>query len=515
MQIEMAKLSLSKENPRKTPASQAAHDSLVASMVAHGQIIPLVVRPNGSGDSYIVVDGGRRFAAMAEAGILSAECVVNETDFGDAELGTAANMMRAAMHPLDECDVIARLVADGEDAGEVAGRFGQTERWALQRMKLNDLSAKVKKLFRDGAIGISAAMAFTLGNHKEQDDYVRQMKEPWHSEEATIRRYFTHASFDMKHAWFPVEKIPRTSLIADLFSEVVLCADRKLYETLQKAAIEAKAKELMAEEGWSDVIVFWNGINHAVFGKYVKVSGRITKKDREKLTCFIAYNPSSGEAKLDAGYALRKQTKVTKGAQAGDDKAAADDVTDLTADDLSGSQLEIMGAYLTKAIEAKIDGGDVWLALKTIVQPLLDPASKAEWTTVRPSTSNYIPVNVMLSEKFENSTDNVAVKFPSRTSFDQMAWDKVGELICTAALRAMQIMKSPYGEALKIVKDDEVPWMGLDEGFLKRYRTDQLTDLAERLRIKVDGDKKNDVIRAILAAPATDPMRYIKLPKGD
>ncbi len=135
MQINVSQLVLSKENPRKTQASQAAHEALVASIKHHGLIQPLVVKPSHDNDNiYEVIDGGRRFAAIQEAGLEVVEVVVNEAEFGAAELGTAANMMRAAMHPLDEAQVISRLVADGEAIEDVAGRFGQTPKWASQRI---------------------------------------------------------------------------------------------------------------------------------------------------------------------------------------------------------------------------------------------------------------------------------------------------------------------------------------------------------------------------------------------
>ena len=63
----LANLRVAAENPRKTPADEAAHLSLVASMKAHGQITNILVRPGDKPDLFDIIDGGRRFQAAKAA----------------------------------------------------------------------------------------------------------------------------------------------------------------------------------------------------------------------------------------------------------------------------------------------------------------------------------------------------------------------------------------------------------------------------------------------------------------
>lgn len=504
MQIAFNKLSVSAENPRTTKAATAQHDALVASIKSHGLIQPLVVRPHANNNGrYEVVDGSRRFAALKEIGLETVECVVNLNEHSIAEIGTAANMMRAAMHPLDEATVIARLFADGESAEAVGLRFGQTTKWVDQRVKLEGLSKSVKNLFRAGNIDIEAAQAFTLGTKPEQDAYVKAAKNTWQMEADTIHRHFSNAKVNAKHAIFDLALYPDKAVIRDLFGEDVYLSDREKFMELQTVAIEALVEKLRAE-GWSDVLTFMSGPDYTIANKYVRVDGSIKKADRSKYVSMVVFDPRSGAVSSDRGFVLRKNAdKVKVGAAPADDAVDDADVKPLDYFDLNKSQVEIAGALLTSGLERAIAGGDTYLALKTLLQPQLAYGKSSKecpaWARSGSSGANYLGINLMMTDKIE-SPEVKETSFPSRKVFDALPWDKVMELVCDAAVHLVQTLPHPDEGAVSELKATGTEWFRFDEGFLKRYRLDALQSLAKKLKVPFEDVKKKDLVAAILAS---------------
>jgi ParB/RepB/Spo0J family partition protein len=502
VQIEVSKLVVSKENPRKTKASQMAHDALVASIKHHGLIQPLVVRPSADNDNlFEVIDGGRRFAAIKDAGLEKVEVIVNEAEFGIAEIGTAANMMRAAMHPLDEAQVIARLVADGEDLEDVAGRFGQTPKWASQRIKLDGLSTKAKKAFRDGTFGIATAEALTLGTKADQDRILSEAKDEWHLKPSYILRQFTNGKINANVAIFPLDQYPEKYIDRDLFSDDLWLNNRQLFDELQTKAAQALVEQIKGE-GWSDVLFLMNGYDGAIMNKYVRVEGHIKKADRSKYVSVVVFTPGSGAVSVDRGLVLRKAAgKVKVGAETGADVVDPEDVKPLTCFDLSDTQRNIAGAMATSALMDAITSGDVYLAYRTICEGLLHKPgdATAPWVGIRPCRPSFFNVNSMMTDKFPDIEPPHLKKFPSREAFLKLTHEERAAMICDAALNAMQIMTQPSPEALKELKEISADWFRWDEGFLRRYRLDALQDLARRLKIEHEDVKKKDLIAAILA----------------
>lgn len=503
MQINVNQLVLSKENPRKTKASQQAHDALVASIRHHGLIQPLVVKPSHDNDNvYEVIDGGRRFAAIKEAGLEQVEVIVNEAEFGAAEIGTAANMMRAAMHPLDEAQVIARLIANGENIEDVAGRFGQTPKWAGQRIKLDGLSAKAKKAFRDGVFGLASAEALTLGSKADQDKLLDEAKESWHLDPGRIIRHFTNGKISADKAIFPLDQYPEKYIERDLFSDDIWLTNRQLFEEMQLKAVHELAEKIRAE-GWSDVLLLLNGHDGNIVNKYVRVEGTIKKAERSKYVALVVFTPGSGAVSCDRGLVLRKAAgKIRVGEEAGADVADAEEVKPLTCFDLTDNQNVIAGALATSALTGLINGGDVYLAYKTLCEGLLHPVDghAPPWVGVRRCQPSYVGVNVMMTDPIAGIDIPVIKKFPTRDAFGRLTQEEKDTLICNAALQSMQTMTTPAPEALKELKAVEADWFRYDEGFLKRYRLDQLQDLAKRLKIGYEDLKKKDLIAAILAS---------------
>lgn len=108
---------------------------LTASMAALGQLQPIVIRPhNGDGASvqtpqYAVVAGNRRVAAARSLGWNEIEAV--ELENGNATAVSAAeNMVRRAMHPVDQWRAVASLVDNGMSFDDAADALGIEQRHA-------------------------------------------------------------------------------------------------------------------------------------------------------------------------------------------------------------------------------------------------------------------------------------------------------------------------------------------------------------------------------------------------
>jgi ParB family chromosome partitioning protein len=150
-------------------------ETLAASLHAHGQLHPLLVRMQ-TGGRFTVLAGGRRWRAFQ---VLSAALAgvplrvrVRVFNGGDAEARAASlaeNLARADLHPLDVAETFAREVASlGEP--RVAHDFGLTRAQLTRKLRFAlALSDRVKAKWRAGEIGKAGAEAFAVADFAAQD----------------------------------------------------------------------------------------------------------------------------------------------------------------------------------------------------------------------------------------------------------------------------------------------------------------------------------------------------------
>jgi len=194
--IPLSQLHATYLNVRKTGG--ASVESLAASIVHHGLIHNLTVTRNDSG--YAVVAGGRRLKALQalqEAGTLpetlaaGIPCRVIE-DGQSREASLAENVMRHAMHPADECDAFARLVDDGLPVSEIAARFGQSELFVRQRLKLANVAPDILADYRAGNATLEQMMALALTDDQAVQLRVwKAAKNEWQREPRRLREVIT------------------------------------------------------------------------------------------------------------------------------------------------------------------------------------------------------------------------------------------------------------------------------------------------------------------------------------
>lgn len=258
LQIPLNQLKHAKDNVRKVQSSTQSLNALAASIESQGLLHNLVIRKNGKG--YEVIDGNRRLEALKKLYGKEAANEINciEIFDNDNEIGLHANMMREDMHPLDECDVIHALCADGEeDFDSVGKRFGQTNQWVKQRIALSELSDKAKEMFRNYEFGIGVASALTLGSHEQQDSFLeehkgREIHVQWVKQSMTQKKVSTSAAlFDIDNP--SPQVIADLGIESDLFSEQSFITNLQKFEEYQNAHIDGYIQD-KRNEGYQDVV---------------------------------------------------------------------------------------------------------------------------------------------------------------------------------------------------------------------------------------------------------------------
>jgi ParB/RepB/Spo0J family partition protein len=121
-------------NPRRTPASPAMDEQLLASIRAVGIIQPPCVTPKGDGLTIVV--GNRRVKAAIAADLPSIDVLVCDADeAADAMRSVAENLIRASMSSVDIWRAIERLEAQGWNEQAIADALALPAR-TVRRLKL-------------------------------------------------------------------------------------------------------------------------------------------------------------------------------------------------------------------------------------------------------------------------------------------------------------------------------------------------------------------------------------------
>jgi ParB family chromosome partitioning protein len=138
--VALSALRFSKRNVRKTGSTPIAE--LAASIERVGLLQNLTVVACADGEHYEVVAGGRRLAALkllAKQKRLPKDYPVPCLLVADASARTVSlteNVQREPMHPADQFEAFAALVAEGRSIEDIAADFGVTPLVVQRRLKL-------------------------------------------------------------------------------------------------------------------------------------------------------------------------------------------------------------------------------------------------------------------------------------------------------------------------------------------------------------------------------------------
>jgi ParB family chromosome partitioning protein len=259
-------------NPRRH-VDKAAFEELVKSVMTHGVLVPLLVRPIFDG-AFEIVAGSRRYKAAKKAGI--AEIPIRArplTDIQVLEIQVIENLQRADVHPLDEGEGYRVLMQRaGYEVPAIAEKVGKSVSYVYQRLKLTELTPAAKKAFLAYAITAGHAILLARLQPKDQAEALKECgdMDGWDGP-ASVRdlaRWIERqVHLDLNSAPFPkadAQLVPaagpcttcpkRTGFAPELFPDIKkkdTCTDRACFHNKveafvaqQRTALEAKGQEV-------------------------------------------------------------------------------------------------------------------------------------------------------------------------------------------------------------------------------------------------------------------------------
>jgi len=214
---------------------------------------------------YAVTAGGRRLAALKRLvaeGRLSEDavipCIIRDTT-QEAEDSLAENVMREALHPLDQFRAFKAL-SDEQNFSieEIAARFFVSPQIVRQRLKLAAASPKLLEAYEAEKLTLDQLMAFCVtGDHARQEQIFEQIQQGHNNAAFYIRRLITEGAVkgnDRRVLYVGSESYEAAGgvILRDLFfaDDGGWYQDVALLDSLATAKLADDVKTIKAE-GWN------------------------------------------------------------------------------------------------------------------------------------------------------------------------------------------------------------------------------------------------------------------------
>jgi ParB family transcriptional regulator, chromosome partitioning protein len=142
------------QQPRKHFDPTALRE-LADSIQAHGGVEQAItVTPNGGPDSYLIVDGERRWRATQLAGLTTISAIVKpkKTDLAMAESALIANLQHADLSAIEEAHAYQTLMTQGLSVGEISQRIGRAQTMIYARLTWLKLAPEIQALVDRGEL---------------------------------------------------------------------------------------------------------------------------------------------------------------------------------------------------------------------------------------------------------------------------------------------------------------------------------------------------------------------------
>ncbi|MCK4438774.1 ParB/RepB/Spo0J family partition protein, partial [Candidatus Bathyarchaeota archaeon] len=136
-------------------------DELVASIIRHGVLQPLVVEPGEAG-RYRLQIGNRRLAASKIAGLDTVPAIILDGPLGADEslaMRLVENIHREDLDPIDEAEAYAALRKMGTKVSEISRLVGKKRPYISHQMRLLKLHPKVMEELKQNNIQREQALA--------------------------------------------------------------------------------------------------------------------------------------------------------------------------------------------------------------------------------------------------------------------------------------------------------------------------------------------------------------------
>jgi len=262
--VPLSQLRASKRNMRKTKAAGQSIDALAESIARVGLLQNLTVILARDGEHYEVVAGGRRLAALkllAKKRRISKDWEVPCLLVADASARTVSlteNVQREAMHPADQFEAFAALVAEGRPIEDIAADFSVTPLVVQRRLKLANVSPRLLADYRADGVSLEQLMALAITDDHAAQDAVFYDAPEWQRQPHALRDRLTEREIDAGHALvrfvgLDAYEAAGGGIRRDLFAQDdsgVYVTDAALLETLVRQKLDEHAVTVKAE-GWA------------------------------------------------------------------------------------------------------------------------------------------------------------------------------------------------------------------------------------------------------------------------
>ncbi|HCR1552918.1 TPA: ParB N-terminal domain-containing protein [Pseudomonas aeruginosa] len=250
-------------NVRKTP--RMSIPELAASIQRVGLLQNLIVTATADGERYEVVAGGRRLAALkllAKKRRISKEWEVPCLLVADGTARTASlteNVQREAMHPADQFEAFAALVAEGRPIEDIAADFSVTPLVVQRRLKLANVSPRLLADYRAEAVSLDQLMALAITDDHAAQEAAFYDAPTWQRSPHNLRDRLTEREIDahrhplVRFVGMDAYEAAGGGTRRDLFAEAdsgVYLTDATLLERLAQDKLASLAAEVKAE-GWA------------------------------------------------------------------------------------------------------------------------------------------------------------------------------------------------------------------------------------------------------------------------
>jgi ParB family chromosome partitioning protein len=282
----------SKRNVRKS--RRTSIPELAASILRVGLLQNLTVVVSVDGQYYEVVAGGRRLAALkllAKRRRIAQDYQVPCLLVADASARTASlteNVQREAMHPADQFEAFAALVAEGRPVEDIAADFGVTPLVVQRRLKLANVSPRLLADYRADAVTLEQLMALAITDDHAVQEAAFYDAPQWQRSPQALREHLTHEEIDASRdalarlVGIEAYEVAGGGVRRDLFSDAqqgVYLTDSGLLDTLARDKLAAVADSVQME-GWNWVEVAPRA-THAELHAFQRA--RRTRRDPNKL----------------------------------------------------------------------------------------------------------------------------------------------------------------------------------------------------------------------------------------
>ncbi len=323
--IPLSQLRPSSRNVRTSGG--ASIPELASSIARVGLLQNLTVTAASDGEHYEVVAGKRRLAALkllAKRRKLDKAHDVPCLLVPDASARTVSlteNVQREAMHPAEQFEAFAALVAEGRPIEDIAADFGVTPLVVQRRLKLANVSPRLLADYRADAVTLDQLMALAITDDHTAQEAAFYESPQWQRSPQALREHLTEREIDAtrdalaRFVGIEAYEAAGGGIRRDLFSDDtrgVFLTDAALLDSLARDKLAAVADTVRAE-GWA----------------WVETAPRITSAElhgfqharRNRRT------PNKTEAK--------RIVKLQSRQQAIDDRLNADDAEDIAEEEAS------------------------------------------------------------------------------------------------------------------------------------------------------------------------------------